>query len=78
MHKKREAPRMDGRGAPTKKEGPGDNQDRSRSFQDTCLGPGCGACYVTAIGDRPWCEVEAISALKRELARALEGEGCRE
>jgi len=68
-----EAPRPDLRGA-TKKEGPGNNQDRSRSFQDTCLGPGCGACYITAIGDRPWCEVEAINALKRELAAAIAGE----
>lgn len=46
----------------------------SASFQDTCLGPGCGACYITAVGDRSWCEVEAISALKRELAAAIAGE----
>lgn len=72
-----EAPRPDLRGASTKKEGPGGHQDRSRSFQDTCLGPGCGACYVTVVGDRRWCEVEAIDALRRELAAAIEGAGSR-
>lgn len=81
MREKNEAPRPDLRGASTKKGGPGDNQDRSRSFQDTCLGPGCGACYITAIGDRSWCEIETIGALKRELAAAIAGEsetrGCR-
>lgn len=73
MRNESKTPRPDLRGASKK--------DRtltgSAFFQDTCLGPGCGACYITAIGDRRWCEVEAISALKRELARALEGEGSR-
>ena len=76
MHEKSDAPRPDLRGA-TKKGGPGSHQDRSRSLQDTCLGPGCGTCYITAIGDKRWCEIEMISTLKRELAAAIEGAGSR-
>lgn len=72
MRKKNAAPRPNLRGASKDQMGTG-----SASFQGTCLGPGCGTCYITAIGDRPWCEVEAISALKRELAAAIEGEGSR-
>lgn len=73
MREQNKAPRPVIRGA-TKKEGPGNNQDRSRFLQSTCFGPGCGTCYITAIGNRSWCEVEMISALKRELAAAIAGE----
>lgn len=73
MREQNDAPRPDLRGA-TKKDQMGTG---SASLQDSCLGPGCGTCYITAIGDKRWCEIEAISALKRELAAALEGEGSR-
>ena len=78
MRSESAAPRM-GRGA-TKKGGRKGYQSESPDpfpSQDSCLGPGCGACYVTVVGDKRWCEVEAINKLRRELAAAIEGAGSR-
>lgn len=71
MRNESEAPRPDLRGASKK------DRMSAGSAQGTCFGPGCGTCYITAIGDRPWCEVEVVSKLKRELAAAIAGEGSR-
>lgn len=80
MAEQNEAPRPDLQGA-SKKEGRKGYQSKSPDLfpsQDSCFGPGCGTCYITAIGDKRWCEIETINKLKRELARALEGEGSRD
>lgn len=49
----------------------------TRSFDLSRCDAGCGPCWVTLVGDRRYCEVEATSAARRDLAEALAGGGDR-
>ncbi|ADU06942.1 hypothetical protein ML5_1404 [Micromonospora sp. L5] len=41
------------------------------SFDLSRCDAGCGACWITLVGDRRYCEVEATSAARRDLAEML-------
>lgn len=47
------------------------------SFDPSRCDEGCGQCWITLVGDRRWCEVEATSAARRDLADLLAGGGDR-
>lgn len=49
----------------------------TRSFDPSRCDEGCGACWVTFVGDRRYCEAEATNVARRDLAEALAGGGGR-